>query len=838
MVTKQQSSAIALHAQHAPDDAPPQLSYTGFILTRQQIERNKQTQLQFWLSTPTGAVQVITPAEQFVLFIHHSDHAAVVPILRNISVAHRIQKVALKTFQHQPVSAVYLTNRQQLFATRDALILADLDFFEDDIRLADRYLMERFIYGSATFTGNISTATQPCPVLHQGKLKPGHYRPNFKVLSLDIECSERGELYSIGLAAVDYQCVIMVGNRDLPAHQSAPSWLHWADTETDLLQQFCTALQSYDPDIIVGWNVVNFDCRLLIKRAEICRVALVIGRNHGVANWRSRGALANRESRQTQSADHLNLDADPEPFNEDNGNGFVNIPGRVVIDGIDALKSATYHFDSFSLEFVSQSLLGKGKKIENVHDRMAHINHDFRHNKIKLAEYNLQDCVLVLEIFDHTNLLDFLILRSQLTGLELDRVGGAVAAFTNLYLPKLHRAGYIAPNRPDDGGLASPGGYVMNSKPGLYNHVLVLDFKSLYPSIIRTFKIDPLGLIEGLAHPEQAIEGFKGALFDREKHFLPDIITSLWKQRDQAKKDRDAARSQAIKILMNSFYGVLGSGGCRFYDTRLASSITLRGHYIMQTTAAWIEEQGYNVIYGDTDSTFVWLNGDYTSASAHQIGQELATMINQRWQHTLDHDFKLSCDLEIEFETYFSRFFMPTIRGSDTGSKKRYAGLKTDSQGSELVFKGLETVRSDWTALAKDFQQELYALIFEEKPVAEYIRDYVQSVYQGERDQQLIYRKRLRQKLTRYVKNVPPQVKAARLADARNAELGRPLQYQNKGWISYIYTTNGPEPVEYRTSRIDYDHYIEKQLRPLADAILPLIDMRFDDVTSKQLGLF
>ena len=833
MVTEQHPSVLTPNTQNAQDTSPSHLPQAGFILTRQQIERNKQTLLEFWLSTATGAVKVITPAEQFVLFVHQSDHTAVAQVLSNQSTSHRIQKVTLKTFQHQPASAVYLTTKQQLFTTRDALILADIDFFEDDIRLADRYLMERFIYGSATFVGNVSTTTEnhPFPVLRQGKLKPGDYRPNFKVLSLDIECSERGELYSIGLAATDYQCVIMVGNSHLPAHQNAPSWLRWANTETDLLQQFCAALQSYDPDIIVGWNVVNFDCRLLIKRAEICRVALIIGRNHAVARWRSRGRLPSRVQRQ-------NLDADPEPFNEETGNGFVNIPGRVVIDGIDALKSATYHFDSFSLESVSQSLLGKGKKIENVHDRMAHINHDFRHNKIKLAEYNLQDCVLVLEIFDHTNLLDFLILRSQLTGLELDRVGGSVAAFTNLYLPKLHRAGYIAPNRPADGGLASPGGYVMNSKPGLYNHVLVLDFKSLYPSIIRTFKIDPLGLIEGLAHPENAIEGFKGAVFDREKHFLPDIITALWQQRDQAKKDRDAARSQAIKILMNSFYGVLGSGGCRFYDTRLASSITMRGHHIMQTTAAWIEEQGYNVIYGDTDSTFVWLNGNHTSESAHQVGEDLATMINQRWQHTLHHDFKLSCNLEMEFETHFSRFLMPTIRGSDTGSKKRYAGLKLNNQGSELVFKGLETVRSDWTELAKDFQQVLYALVFEEKPVAEYIRDYVNSVYQGERDQQLIYRKRLRQRLTHYVKNVPPQVKAARLADARNAELGRPLQYQNKGWISYIYTTNGPEPVEYRTSRIDYDHYIEKQLRPLADAILPFIDMRFDDVTSKQLGLF
>ncbi|MCV6603787.1 MAG: DNA polymerase II, partial [Porticoccaceae bacterium] len=219
----------------------------------------------------------------------------------------------------------------------------------------------------------------------------------------------------------------------------------------------------------------------------------------------------------------------------DSNQGYIHIPGRVAVDGIDGLRSATYQFDSFSLENVAQQLLGRGKKVEDVDDRMAEIRHNFHHDKPALAAYNLQDTRLVWDVFEHTKLLDYLILRTQLTGLELDRSGGSVAAFTNLYLPRLHRAGYVAPNLPADGGLASPGGYVMNSRPGLYRHVLVLDFKSLYPSIIRTFKVDPLGLVEGLALSEQGtsnlIEGFRGAQFHRQKHFLPDIITSLWQQR-------------------------------------------------------------------------------------------------------------------------------------------------------------------------------------------------------------------------------------------------------------------------------------------------------------------
>lgn len=116
----------------------------------------------------------------------------------------------------------------------------------------------------------------------------------------------------------------------------------------------------------------------------------------------------------------------------------------------------------------------------------------------------------------------------------------------------------------------------MESQPGLYESVLVLDYKSLYPSIIRTFLIDPLGLIEGLREPddEHSVPGFRGARFSRTRHCLPAIIEQIANGREVAKREKNAPLSQALKIIMNSFYGVLGSSGCRFFDTRLASSIT------------------------------------------------------------------------------------------------------------------------------------------------------------------------------------------------------------------------------------------------------------------------
>lgn len=771
--------------------------------------------MTLWVKTDHGPCQLIVEGDKPVCFIAATDQPRAQEILAQQGVMVTWRPLEMQNFQHQNMSACYTPTITTSLQVGTLLAAEGIKVYEDDIRLADRYLMERFIRGGIAFAG-AAVARNGYREFHQVKAKAADYQPELSVVSLDIECSEKGILYSVGLHSDADSRVIMVGQPANP-DESALGWIQWVSDEKALLLALHDWFTHYDPDVIIGWNVIDFDFRLLMKRAEWHQMPFRIGRGQQTPHWR-------------QSSQNPN-------------SGFISIPGRVVMDGIDTLKTATYNFRSWSLESVSQELLGEGKAIHNVYDRMAEINQMFREDKVSLARYNLQDCKLVTRIFEQTHLLAFAIERSRLTGVELDRVGGSVAAFTNLYLPQLHRAGYVAPNLESENWIASPGGYVMDSKPGLYDSVLVLDFKSLYPSIIRTFRIDPMGLVEGLLLEEgkadhQAIAGFRGGRFHREKHFLPEMIEALWAARDQAKRDGEKAFSQAIKIIMNSFYGVLGSSGCRFFDHRLASSITMRGHEIMKMTRERIEEQGFEVIYGDTDSTFVSLKKAHSSEDADAIGNRLVAEINQWWTAYLKETYSLESALELEYETHYHKFLMPTIRGQETGSKKRYAGLVIRNGVEEMVFKGLETVRTDWTPLAQEFQQTLYRKVFHQEDVEEYVRQYVEQAGQGLFDDKLIYRKRLRRHLSEYQKNVPPHVRAARRADEVNQQLGRPLQYQTGGWIEYVITTHGPEPVEARQSPIDYDHYIEKQLKPIADGILPFIGRHFDDIIAPQLGLF
>lgn len=782
----------------------------GFLLTRHWRDTPAGTEVEFWLATDSGPQRLRLAPQTSVAFIPAEQRQRAELLLREERHV-ELKPLPLQDFHSRPVMGLYCRQHRQLIKLEKLLKEGGVNVFEADIRPPERYLMERFITAPVWFNG------QPdghCVWLN-AQMKPApDYRPTLKLVSLDIETTAHGELYSIALEGCGQRQVYMLG----PANGGTEALdfeLEYCNSRPQLLERLNQWLEQHDPDAIIGWNLVQFDLRVLQKHAERYQIPLRFGRGGNLLEWREHGFKQN----------HF----------------FASASGRLIIDGIEALKSATWNFPSFSLEYVAQTLLGEGKSIDNPYQRMAEIDRHFAEDKPALARYNLKDCELVTRIFAKTELLTFLLERATVTGLAADRSGGSVAAFNHLYIPRMHRQGYVAPNLGELPEEHSPGGFVMDSQPGLYDSVLVLDYKSLYPSIIRTFLIDPVGLVEGMQHPddEHSVPGFRQARFSRTKHCLPEIVRQIWQGREAAKRHNNKPLSQALKIIMNAFYGVLGSSGCRFFDPRLASSITLRGHEIMRQTRELIEAKGYQVIYGDTDSTFVWLKKAHSEQQAAEIGRELLDHVNQWWQQHLQQQYGLENALELEFETHYSRFLMPTIRGAEQGSKKRYAGLISKPDGSEeMVYKGLETVRTDWTPLAQQFQQQLYQRIFKRQPYQDFVRDYVAKTLNGEFDDRLVYRKRLRRKLDDYQRNVPPHARAARLADDYNRQQGRPLQYQNGGWISYVMTLAGPEPLEIRQSAIDYDHYLERQLQPVADAILPFLYDDFSALVTRQIGLF
>jgi DNA polymerase-2 len=781
----------------------------AFLLTRHWQDADQGVRLEYWLSTASGPLQIFLHGQRPIFFIRQSDASRVAQLMHDWSGV-SIKPLELKTFKFDAVSGVYFESQRQLYRARDLLSQHQLACYESDIRPTDRFLNERFITASVNVESEFSNQA-----IENVGLKPGDYTPGLTVMSIDIETDYQNDaLFSIAFVSQQVKKTLIIGDGE------DNDLIQFVADEAHLLKHWMTWVEEIDPDILIGWNLVNFDFRLLQKKSQALNIPLRIGRANSIPAWRKA---------QTDSEHY-----------------FISIPGRVVLDGIDTLKSATYSFASFALESVGRELLGRGKLIHDEEKldplfKPKEIRRLFHQDKTALAAYNLEDCQLVWDIFEKTELIDFSIERARLTGLEMDKVGGSVAAFENLYLPRLHRKGFIAPNIGDyQGELSAPGGYVMDSNPGLHKSVLLLDYKSLYPSIIRTFKVDPYArLAAKQAAVDDIVAGFDGASFSKSENILPGIIAELWQARDQAKADKNAALSQAIKIIMNSFYGVLGTTGCRLHDSRLTSSITRRSHEIILQTVKLIEAEGYEVIYGDTDSVFVSLHQAADNETAQSIGRHLVGIINAYWPDHLRQQYGIRSYLEIEFETHFSQFFMPTVRGSDQGSKKRYAGLIDDGQGNRTIhYKGLETVRTDWTELARLFQQNLYQLVFDGKEYKDYVRQTVDELRAGKFDSALVYRKRLRKKLSEYVRNIPPHAQAAIKAEAMFRQDARPSRYSNKSWIEYVITLSGAETLECQNSKLDYDHYIERQLTPIADTILNAIGSSMEAVAGQQQDLF
>ncbi|MCG8669694.1 MAG: DNA polymerase II, partial [Pseudomonadales bacterium] len=187
--------------------------------------------------------------------------------------------------------------------------------------------------------------------------------------------------------------------------------------------------------------------------------------------------------------------------------------------------------------------------------------------------------------------------------------------------------------------------------------------------------------------------------------------------------------------------------------------------------------------------------------------------------------------LDLEFEKTYKKFFMPKVRGSDAGSKKRYAGLVEKDGKERMEFVGLEFVRRDWTELAKQFQEQVLTKVFNSEDPTKFIKKFVDGLKKGKQDELLVYRKSLRKGVEDYTKTTPPHVKAARKLDNVTSNV-----------IEYVLTTDGPEPISKIKHAIDYEHYIEKQLKPIADAILTFYDTNFEDVlkgsTQMSLGNF
>jgi DNA polymerase-2 len=234
------------------------------------------------------------------------------------------------------------------------------------------------------------------------------------------------------------------------------------------------------------------------------------------------------------------------------------------------------------------------------------------------------------------------------------------------------------------------------------------------------------------------------------------------------------------------------------------------------------------VLYGDTDSLFVDSQAD-DQYLARERGRDLAAALNADLGRYVEERWQVASRLELEFEKLYLKLFLPRARHSTRGASKRYAGLLGGAHADNVEFIGMEVVRRDWTALAKDVQRELYQRLFSDQSVDAYLAEVVQKVRNGDLDARLVYRKNLRKDTDEYTETTPPHVAAARKS---TQPLGR--------LVSYVMTTAGAEPLDNIRHPLDREHYVFKQVKPVAEPVLETLGLDFERVIgdSRQLDLY
>jgi DNA polymerase-2 len=628
-------------------------------------------------------------------------------------------------------------------------------------------------------------------------------------LAIDVETDRAETVVAVSLAGAGGAGEVLFLGPAL-ASDTATSF----STEEALLRALAQRLLQRDPDVITGWNVVDFDVRVLAKRYAACGVPFDVGRTAEGATLRE------REGRRA----------------------LAEVPGRAVMDALRLVRSSGERFSEQTLEAVARAVLGEGKTVAlRGRAKLEELSRLRREEPEKFCAYCLRDSELVLQILAKTGLDALTAKRAALTGVSLDLAWTSIPAFERIYAAELRERRVVPPERDDRKVSGAAGGTVLDAAAGLFPNALVFDFRSLYPSLIRTFNIDPLAHARAEAAPrEDDLVAPNGARFERRPAAQPGIIAKYAAEREAALAAGDGTAAHVYKILQNSFYGVLGAEGCRYARTELAGAITSFGKRFLTEARDWFEARGHRVLYGDTDSVFVLSElGDAADfAALTAFGLSAADALNHHLEERIAREYGVQSHLRIRCEKAYRRFLIPRLKsGAGEGGRGRakgYAGLKLAPDGSAAVeIRGMEGVRSDFTPLARRFQRDLLAKVFAggaEGDLSAFCRELVRRMERGELDGELVYAKSLRRPARDYGSQTP-QVRAARM-------LGWAEQ---RGRVSYVMTRAGAEPLEGRSGApLDYAHYRDRQLLPIARSIADVLGCDADAWfgAARQLELF
>ncbi len=685
--------------------------------------------------------------------------------------------------------------------------------YEDDILFIRRYLLDKTLmpFGVISAEGEfIEDKKTRVPVFEAEKVLPAEnatFSP--KVLAFDIETYYHPAKKSIDPANNPVISIAVYGEglQHCITWRKFPTSDHhiiFVDSEQAMLQKFVELVAAYGPDILCGYNSDGFDFPYLAKRASVLKTSLDLG-----------------------------LDGTP-----------VLVGGRTVPEAeiagichIDLFKFIRHVMvrslktDVFTLDAVSAEVLGE-RKLEVNLDKLHEAWDNSSQELAKYCLYNIHDCRLTYKLCEKyfPSIVEFVNLIG-LTAPEVTRM--TFSTLVEWYIiRKAVLAGEIISSKPKNSDQRSrmrkqvKGAFVFEPTPGFYRNIAVFDYRSLYPSIIASHNIS-IGTLrcdcckDAGRVPEQELW-----FCTKKKGFLSLIIEELINARAAVKKElktkKDlllSARSEALKVLANSFYGYLGFAPARWYAFECAEATTAWGRHHIKTVMDAAQKHGFSVVYGDTDSVFVLL-GNKTKQDAICFQEE----VNKN----------LPGLMELDFEGIYRSGIFVSTREHESGAKKKYALL--DENGN-MKIRGFETVRRNFSFIAKDVQKEVLNMLLKDgdaRKAAAYVRSIVDQMRKNEIPlEKVLIHTQLQKGILSYESFTPHVAAAMRMRD-KGSKVGA-------GTIVRFIIVRGAGkirdkvrlPEEVKQEDYDAEYYINNQIIPSVERIFSVLGVPADELQSK-----
>ena len=704
--------------------------------------------------------------------------------------------------------------------------------YEKDILYAHRYLRDHSIVPMKSVTAQgifVENQWMRVPVFIAEKIEQQRLETvsDWRILALDLETYALKK--EIDPKVNPILMVAFYGMKDGQEFRkvitwknvSLPDYVEIVADEAALLQKIKETILSYNPDIITGYYSDGFDFPYLQERAAQHKIELDLGVDYsGIIT--NQGGFGDRESK---------------------------IKGILHLDTLKFVRNIfgkDLDIDSFSLDAVSRQLLNHQKQVVDL-DSLSQVWDHHPEDLSEFCAYNLQDSFLAYKLCE--KLLPDMMEFTQIVGLPtFDVTRMRFSKLVESYiLKRAMEFAVLAPNKPESSEVSQrmeesiQGAFVYEPRPGLYQDVVVFDFRSLYPTIISAHNIGPEGLRCSCCVDKAHVPGKEEYWFcSKEKRFLPTILEELILRRGQLKKEiriskkeeKDTslleARSYALKILANSFYGYMGFYAARWYSLESAASTTAYARNYITTTIAAAENKGFTVIYADTDSCFLLLEGK---------SMDEATKFMEAINESLPEQ------MELELEGHYPQGIFVGLKGPggkfEKGAKKKYALLRKDGT---LKITGFETVRRNWSPLAKEVQKKVLQLVLNNK-IQEALKEVKGMIKELRSGKVILTKLIMKTQITRDLSSYSsfaPHVKVAKELEERGEVIsaGTVVSFiivKGKGLIR----DRARIPDDVAVGEYDAEYYVDHQLIPAVSSIFAVLGFNEEEVfkESSQTGL-